>query len=700
MADVQSEPTPDELGKPLPPPPNYGKEKDLVELVNQRFTVAKGNRRVAEREWTLGVAMYEDRQWLAWDETAHQAISIAFDDEIDRYVQHNLIRPLIDSMCALATKNKPDSTPAPRNPSKLSQDAAAEARAITSHLWRKHDRPMQMLDLVWWASVCGVCYLKDTWEPDCDAPLALMNPDGSVQGEVSAKIGDVESEVIPPYAILVDPRARTWKKAAWIIEDHVMDLSEAEEQFGMEIQPDADSDGNWFDSYLPEGARFGGVSSLGPFQIAETPKRSVRVKSMYERPTKRFPNGRYICCTKSRLLHAGPMPLKDKWRFPFARLVFKEAAAHPYGLGIVRSLAPIQVEVNRYCTKILNHVESLKDTVVMGYGAKAGADAFVDDVEDKRTLRVLHWDAQGGIPEPNYLTPPQVTPDVWKAIDQAWLHMQHIAGIHDQTNAMAPPGVTSGVAIELLQEADRTQLGLFTQRIEQFAVERDELDIALYAQFAASNLPRLMGIDDTGDPNQARTQVMAFKALTGGGSVDVICRPGSAIPKSAAGELQEMYDLFDKGILNPQNPAGQVFLKAAAIPRSDRMLQLIGEIQVQMLQALQQQMASQPPQPDPAQREAIKQRGETQRLQMQLQGEYTKQQQATQAQFALNAQEAQLKMLLAAGQARAEVGAKTLEQSVSHSAKIREDMNKAALELHVARHMPTPPQREGLKKKG
>lgn len=613
---VQSEPTPQEMGQPLPPAPSYGEEFELCKLINERLREAEMHRRVFVRECVLAVAMYEDRQWLGWDETANQALSLMKDDEVDRYVTHNLIRPLIGSMVALSTMRKPDANAAPQSDSDINRAAAAEARAITAHLWRLHERQLQMTEVAWWAMVCGSVYLDDVWDPNAMATIAIPGVDGNVSRQVSAQIGEVASDVVPPFEVLIDPRAKRWKHARWIIRDQTLETGTIEERFGIKVEPDAENSGTWFDSYLPVGQQFGGVSSLGPWNRAAGVKRSARVMTMYERPTPEFPEGRTCVATKDRILYAGPMPMKDRNQYPLIRLVYEEAAAHPYGSGIMRSLIPLQVSLNRLLTKAVNHVESAKDTILDPKGSGSGADTFFDDVEESRTMRRVKVDMTMG--EIKWQQALPVTADVWKLIDLTWDHMQHIAGVHDINQGQTTNGVQlSGVGIDYLQQGDRTKLGLFTTRIEAFAVERDSVDIELYAQNASGDIQRLMGLDDTGNPQVARTQIMAFKALTAGGAVSVVVRPGSATPKSAEGEIQEVYEMFKMGLFDPSNPAAEIAVRMLSLPKSDIILDAMLRFRTQIAQAMAQQQASQPPPPNPAAVAQIKESGETQRLQMQ-----------------------------------------------------------------------------------
>src|SRR5690606_24823610 len=84
-------------------------------------------------------------------------------------------------------------------------------------------------------------------------------------------------------------------------------------------------------------------------QTAKLKKHAV-LKEYYERPSKKYPEGRFIVVAGDKCLHAGPMPYMigedGEPDFPFVRTV---SIAHPgcfWGKSVIERLIPVQRRYN------------------------------------------------------------------------------------------------------------------------------------------------------------------------------------------------------------------------------------------------------------------------------------------------------------------------------------------------------------------
>jgi hypothetical protein len=608
-------------------------ESAEVEMMLERYRDAANHRKSVEREWVLSVAMVEGRQWLGWDDATHRAINLADEDEKDRYVTDNLVRPLLAKLVAMATMTKPDATPAPQTDSPMDRGAAAEGRVICGHLNRLHGGDIQTQEVAFWAAI-GVGYIKHYWDPSAKASIPRFGPHGQIVGKTRARIGEEKEDVVAPFELYIDPIAKRWSDAGWLIHASVKPLSWFQERYGERgklVEPDQkDGFGGYVDTYLTDG--YGGVSQLRDWFASGVKRKAALCIEMWEKPTPRYPKGRYIVVAGKRRMYSGDWPIETE-DFPFSRLTCQEALGHPYGMGLVKEIAPLQIAYNRLLSRVVERIEQDKLTVTIADGSKVGADAYDDDMDDGRNVRKIYWDPLEG-QAPQFQQPPGVTGDVWRLRDAVWLDMQHIVGIHDVNMGGTPTGVTAGISIELLQQGDRTQLSIFTGNIEQYAVQRDTLRIALYSQYASGNMPRLMGLDDTGNPAQAQSRAMAFRALTAGGSCDLIVTPGSAPPKSPAGQKQEVMDFLKAGLYGPPGSpdAAYMAVQLMSLANSDAILEHLRA----MIEA--QRAAN----PGPAVLQAQQNAHEQQAMQLQLQGAQA------QSQIQVNAAQQELQTKLSA----------------------------------------------------
>ncbi|MES2462065.1 MAG: hypothetical protein V4671_15885 [Armatimonadota bacterium] len=588
--------------------PKVAPQEDLadVDMLLGRFRDAASARRPVEREWVMACAMTEGRQWLRWDDATHRAESLMMKGKEHRYVTDPLIIPLVAKLTALATMTKPDKSFVPQINNAKGKAAAAEGRLADAHVSRENGGYLQTLDVATWAAVCGVGYDKGYWDPTRRAAIPVYGPDGQVEGKQALPIGDVCRDVTTPFEVYVDPTARRWKDARWLIHASVRPLSYIQERFGeaaSDVEPGLAGDGTWADTYVSDG--FGGVSQLRENFAGESRSKQVLVLELWEKPSIRYPQGRLLVVAGRKLLYRGKWPTASE-EFPFARMVYAEALGHPYGKGLVKDLCPLQVAYNRLLTKVWCRIEDEKPTALIEAASAIGPDAF--ETNEEHGIRKILYDPS--TQPPVWMPPAPQTEDPYKLREIVWQDMQHIAGIHDVNMGSTPGGVTAGVSIELLQQGDRTQLGLFTQSIEGFAVQVGNQNVSLYAENASANLPRMMGLDDSGDPQTAELQAVSFRALTGGGAVNIVVLPGSATPKTPAGQKQEILDFLRLGLL-PEGPdAALIAIKLLSLTGSDAALSHLERMIEQAKGA----------QPNPAQIEELKAQAARKAQQIQLQG--------------------------------------------------------------------------------
>jgi flagellar biosynthesis GTPase FlhF len=94
-----------------------------------------------------------------------------------------------------------------------------------------------------------------------------------------------------------------------------------------------------------------------------------------------------------------------------------------------------------------------------------------------------------------------------------------------------------------------------------------------------------MGQDRTGNAQEARSQAESFSALTNGGSCSIIVTPGSATPKTAAGQDQDIERWYGMQMFGPVGSpeAGEIAFTLMSYSRSNEV--------VERLQALKARIA-------------------------------------------------------------------------------------------------------------
>lgn len=603
-------------------------ERDVVALIQKRFTEASNHRDHLSREWIYCLAMVEGNQWCRWNERGQFVSSRAVDDPFRAYDESNFLAPNLKKYLARITQNKPDAGVRPFTRGEQDENAADEGRAIIADCDREFDRQQQTLCLSHWSAVMAAPGLKIYWDHDKEVSVVTQVDPGT--GEVTqtrkAKAGGLCEEEVSPLYLYVDPASTDcyWRDARYILHAQPRSLSFIEEQWGKEAVSKVRGGAGLSEGYISllnayisaMTGRFGSDSLLSP----ETVKGMALVVECWEKPTPRYPEGRYIVIAGDREMVYDDWPYEKKDVFPIIPLVCHRVLGSPYSEGIIRGAAPMQAQYNHISSRITDRINSDFPTVLVPKGAEIGVDAY----SSPRNYKLIYH-TDGRVPV--YQQAPAVNQYWFAKLEMLRDNIRDYMGVHEISDGQVPGGVSAARAIELLQQSDVTQMAEAAAHMEYLHVQRAEWEIALHSQFARE--PRLMAIaDEPGREGQA--QVVAFAALRGGGQVRVVVTPGSAIPKSPIAREEQIDIWLDKGLLGvPGSPeAAKAYFDLRGESRSD---ELVSSVRASLAAQTEREQAM---------------------MDQQAQNEQAMQQQALAAQAAQAQQQSQMNAQLAREQAQ------------------------------------------------
>ncbi len=585
------------------------KEATVVDFVLAQFKRSAERRYLLERDWALSIAYYEGRQWLMFDDNTSKIVNLLSDEDPTRFQTINLLRMLTDKVASLATTTEPDANCVPLTAAPIDQQAAKVGRAIGGYCDRKFDRTRQTFDAVQWALATGVGFRKIVWDGKAEALIpkglkSVPGPDGQptlgLDGAEVAPVGDIDEAAVATFEMFLDPAAYRWEDVRWLCHAKNRSITYFQEKYperGFDVSPESIEGGGagrgWADSYLNGGAGYLGAAAPSPTQMTQgrssvgQPLTAVCYE-YWELPTPRFPEGRLIVVAGRKLLHYGAWPYADRDRFPFTPTYYRRASDSPYGLSLVKDLVPLQMEYNRIHSRSLEQMEKVFDYAVIEAGSDVDVQNFLEG--NKRTIRPIPV-KKGTQIVPTINRAPGISQENFLLMQEVRERMQDIAGVHDVSKGTTPSGVTAGISIELLQQSDQSQLKPFVTEIENAAVDIKEAELSLFREFAS--VPRLMGLDESGNPEEALTSVQTFDALTKGGQTRVIVVPGSAMPRTPAGKKQEVLEYYNLGLFGPvgSGPAALATLKLLEFSQPDVVIEAWERIQ--QAQAQEAQMAAQ-----------------------------------------------------------------------------------------------------------
>lgn len=596
-------------------------EWQILNYVDDQFKIASDHRSPLEVDWALGVAFEEGRQWVGLSREADKLISLINEEERFRYLTANKVRPLLMKVESTSTLAAPDVKAVPLTEDTLDVQASREAESVRGHCSRKFDRITQTKERVAWALKSSTCFLKIYWDDNKMNTIPVVDFAGNVTFE-QARVGDICEEIIPCFSVFLDPTAREWEQVRWLIHAETRPLSYFVDKFGEKgksVKPDAkrqNAVNGYVNRYMNSGIGF-----ASPVQTPGMGKGmdAAICKEYWEKPSFKFPKGRYIIVAGGVVLYNGPWPYQKNDDFPFVPLSYQSRSDSPYGRSLAGELISLQYTYNRMMSAMLEQAEQQVDFVAVAKGTGVQADAF-DEIKG-RGVRKIYYDNTVGMP-PVFSRSPGIAQDKLAFLQKIERDMQDIAGVHDVTQGMAPAG-TPAEAIRLLQQADQTQHASLRASIEKSAVKIAEWEVALYAEKAPLDV--MLGMmDETGtmEPEQPGMEpeeiqmagnVISLRALREGGQYRVIYTPGSSLSEGPEEKNQKILTLYQMGLLGmPGSPeASKLAVSLMELAETDKILKELGRQEEAKAMAEQQQMEMmQSMQPDPMQameQEAMKQ---------------------------------------------------------------------------------------------
>lgn len=576
--------------------------KKVTAFVKGQFDLAYRARQEMELEWVMSTAFFEGRQWFRINSQARNLESLQNDNEPNRYMTVNKMRPLIDGVVGKLTQCSPDSSAIPISNNPIDLMASDEANYIINHYNRKFDRETQTKERVRWACVTGTSFLKIFWDSSKEQIVPQMDSTGSeIVGHTSMKAGDVVEQILPAFDVYFDPTGKRDDDVRWLIHAMVKPLSWFIDKYGEEgklVKPDGQTGTNagYVDTYL-DGTNGNGRGWVPPSPSnlgnQDTKKQAAVVYEYWEKPSALYTSGRYIVSTNSCLLYAGPWPYKKKDTFPFVPLRWQPRSGTPYGYSLGWDLCSLQLTYNRVYSRLIEQFESQKDYILVENLSGIGADAYDntgDSIDDKnRIYRRINY--KRGSHPPTIQRAPGIGSDLFPLLQMLEKDMMDVAGLHDVSQGQASAG-TPAESVRLLQRSDNTQHSFVRADIEISASKIKEWEVALIEQFAI--VPFVGNIQGKMLPqDQIRQGVMRFDALRSGGQYRIVYIAGSSMDDSPDQKLQKLAALRQMGVFgDPMDPeTNRLFIELTNMPHASRIYEHLDQ-QAQKMQQMQEQQAA------------------------------------------------------------------------------------------------------------
>jgi hypothetical protein len=491
------------------PAPGSASPKAVVDYV--RRLMQDGDADAVERykRATHNLLFADGRQFIGWslrDKTWRDAPA----PEGRLRVAMNYIRPILRARLQRLMSSEVSWNATPGSNAHEERDKATVATNVLESRWRHAELEPKVRAALWLAFSSGVAYLKQFWNPELGSlktaevvlphpatgqPTAypitqdgepLMDPETGdpVQDAEEAftyRPGDTDSAVRSIFNIRLNPDAYGLTPSEgfrWLIDCEVVPISVAKERYGEAARKVQTVEGiSQFKQYeglirsvgRAAGHKAGNDSVAGRDGKQIPDKELTLVCEYWEAPSDPLPEGRLVVIAGEELIHDGPLP---QGKVPYVAIYDERRPFDAYGRPTVDDLVSPQKVINRQWSLIL------EELALTGIGQWAYFDVpgMGDQITNAPAAHIkipiqsaLANRSIGDIVQ--RIQPGSTSPDRWRMIEQAKMVIFDIGAFHEIQRGQVPPGVDSGVAVELLQEAENGQLHDAVRQLKGALVE-------------------------------------------------------------------------------------------------------------------------------------------------------------------------------------------------------------------------------------
>lgn len=566
--------------------------EDLADMVEKEYLRRQNERKPWELQWRLNMEFLNGNQYLDINPVSQSL------DEIPKLFWHqerevfNQMATIMETRIARLTRALPIHKVRPASSDDEDVSSAKISTMLVSSTWHDQDMNVSYGNFVAWLEFSGTVLWKPVWstrkgriiykglmpgatQPPSDLPPGQTplppsmqtetpgygqkgDPDqqneiptpealaplmGEDQPVVEIREGDLDTAVVPAHEFFPDSCYRNDMRACRsVIHARAYHVDEIEEMWGAKVEPE-DVDVMTLQTASQGTGGLGYTTSAFRSTVQKLKKHAV-VKEYYERPCKKYPEGRFIVVAHKKTLHAGPLPYMlgpdSEKEFPFIRCVSIDHPGCFWGKTVAERCIPIQRRYNAFRNRKAEYL----NLVAIGQWMEP-VGSLDDDTELNNAPgnRIRYRPAANGAkPEPVQF--PSL-PNSFELEENSLLaEFTAVSGVSELSRfSEAPSGVKSGVALSQAAEQDDTRVATTSSNIANSVVLLGKYWLRLYRQFVQE--PRMLR--SIGPNRDVEVREWFASDLK---SDDVILENASALSETPSQRRQMVFDLLNAGLFN------------------------------------------------------------------------------------------------------------------------------------------------------
>lgn len=506
----------------------------LISFVKKEFERMQKERLPYELQWRLNSNFLRGNQYC---DINIQTQSVEEIPKLYWWQQRevfNHIAPIYETRLAKLGRVDPSLKVRPATNEQNDINTAKICTALCKGTARQQEMPSKIKKAAAWSEICGTVLYKDIWDSNTGTPLAI------VDGENFSE-GGAETSVVPAYEFYPYSNfCEDMETMPSCIHAKVYTVNQIEEKWGVKVEGRDVPVFNLKSSNISTGG-LGYTASIQNVSITKQ-KDSEVVVEYWENPTKQYPNGRLIIIAGYKLLYEGELPFRvgenGKVGIPFVRQVCIENPGYFWGISVIERCIPIQRAYNA----VKNRKHEYMNRVAIGVYSVEDGSVDLDDLEEEGFSPGKIVPYERGYSPPKPIESANLPTEFMDEENKLLNEFIHISGVSELSrNSKAPPGVGSGVALEILKEQDDTRLSLTAENIRLAIIKVGKHWLRLSKQFAT--FPRMLKY--IGDDNDVAVIEWQANDIT---SDDIVIDTENELAQTTAQRKQMVIDLMQYGL--------------------------------------------------------------------------------------------------------------------------------------------------------
>ena len=520
-------------------------KEDIIQKVLEDLEKRKTERSILEQQWTLNANFLVGNQYCEINPYRGDIEQLEpVYDWLERET-FNQIAPLVETRIANLKKINYMMKVKPAT-NELDDYAKAEtSTSVLQHTQKVTDFESKKNTAINWNELTGNCFFLSWWDKDKGEKLAVEQIfDVDENGEQKTKEtayyqGDLDYGLITPYELYPESIFKqTIEAQRSIILEQVKTVDDIYDLYGVKVE------GSNIETFeltpIGSGGGFGYENTtvtIGHRTIDDAEK----VITYFERPSKHKPNGQMIIIIGDKeLVYYGDLPYS---RIPIVQSVCIEVAGQFFGKSAIERMIPIQRAYNGCVNRIHEYI---KHIAIGSYITEEGSidiEEYEQNGQAPGAMLVYKQGSQAPIPIPNGVLPSEIMTERYNLKQD----MEYAAGVSQlMVYGQAPSGVTSGTALNALQEIDNTRLSLTGDNIRNAVRKLAIMWLEIYKRYATTH--RI--VNYVGGNNIGKAIVWSNEDIN---SYDIDYVTENELLMSEDAQKQRFFDAYNMGLFTDSN---------------------------------------------------------------------------------------------------------------------------------------------------